>query len=227
MFDLGNYSGIIIAGLQQTLAVGVLAMLLAIVIGILGAVAKRSPNLLLKGPVTFYTATIRGIPELILLLLIFYGVPTMVQDFSSYLGYELILNLNPFVTGVLTLAFIYGAFSTEIFRGALNGIPKGQIEAAKALGMSPSQIFIRIQYPQVLRLAIPGLSNLWLLLVKATALISVIQLDEVMRMTQIAANATHKPFTAYIFAAFLYLGITLASMWIEKRLMKKYTRGYN
>ncbi len=227
MFDLEGYSSAIFAGLQQTLLVGILAMLLACFIGVVGALAKTSSVTFLRTLSSFYTATIRGIPELILLLLIFYGVPTFLQDVFAGLGYEVIINLNPFIAGVVTLGFIYGAFSTEVFRGAFGQVPKGQIEAAKAIGMNGWQIFFRITFPQALRFSIPGLSNVWMLLIKATALISVIQLDEVMRMTKIAANSTQKPFTAYAFAALLFLGITLISMGIQRYLENKYTKGYH
>jgi len=203
----------------------VVAMLLAIGIGMLGAVAKTSSVTPLRYLATFYTATIRGIPELILLLLVFYGVPTLIQDIAASMGYELVVDFNSFVAGTLTLAFIYGAFSTEVFRGAFNAVPKGQIEAANAMGMAPIKVFSRVKLPQAIRFAIPGLSNLWMLLIKATALISVIQLDEVMRMTKIAANATHKPFTAYLFAALLYLLITVISMGGQRLLEKRYMRG--
>ena len=226
MFDLGGYSGLIIGGLKQTLIVGLLAMLLATTIGMFGAIAKTSDNVVLRVIATFYTATIRGIPELILLLLIFYGLPTLVQDIGKNLGYDFILNFNSFAAGTLTLAFIYGAFSTEVFRGAFNSIPRGQIEAANAIGMSSRDLFLRIKLPQAIRFAIPGLSNLWMLLIKATALISIIQLDEVMRMTKIAANATHKPFTAYFFAALLFLGITIISLFVQKKLEARFGRGY-
>ena len=226
MFDLGGYSGLIIGGLKQTLSVGLLAMLLATTIGMFGAIAKTSDNVVMRVIATFYTATIRGIPELILLLLIFYGLPTLVQDIGKNLGYDFILNFNSFAAGTLTLAFIYGAFSTEVFRGAFNSIPRGQIEAANAIGMSSRDLFLRIKLPQAIRFAIPGLSNVWMLLIKATALISIIQLDEVMRMTKIAANATHKPFTAYFFAALLFLGITIISLFVQKKLEARFGRGY-
>lgn len=223
---LDGYLGIIFGGLKQTLLVGISAMVLAVFIGILGAVAKNGSNRLLALVVSFYTATIRGIPELILLLLIFYGVPTLVQDVASGLGHDITLNFNPFAAGILTLAFIYGAFATEAFRGAMNSVPKGQIEAAYAVGMTKSAMFWRIQLPQTIRFAIPGLGNIWMLLIKATALVSIIQLDDVMRMSKIAANATHKPFSAFIVAALIYLLITLVSMWIQKIIEKRYSRGY-
>jgi len=226
LFDLGGYSRIILIGLQQTLLVGLLAMVLACFIGMLSAKAKTSRSLLLRGIASFYTATIRGIPELILLLLVFYGVPTLLQDIAARGGFEIIIDLNPFVAGVLTLGFIYGAFATEVFRGAFDQVPKGQVEAAKAIGMKSSLIYWRISLPQALRYSIPGLSNVWMLLIKATALISVIQLDEVMRMTKVAANSTQKPFTAYLFAALLFLAITAVSMVIQKMLERRYSRGY-
>jgi His/Glu/Gln/Arg/opine family amino acid ABC transporter permease subunit len=226
MFDLDGYSYAIFLGLEQTLLVGLLAMLLACTIGVFGALAKTSSSHTLRIIASFYTATIRGIPELILLLLIFYGVPTLLQDFAANLGLDIIIDLNPFIAGVITLGFIYGAFSVEVFRGAFGQVPTGQIEAARAMGMRPWMIFYRILFPQALRYSIPGLSNVWMLLIKATALISVIQLDEVMRMTKIAANATQKPFTAYLFAALLFLAITLVSIFIQKYLENKYARGY-
>jgi His/Glu/Gln/Arg/opine family amino acid ABC transporter permease subunit len=226
MFDLGGYSGLILSGLKQTLLVGLSAMVITLVIGIFGALAKNSSRRSLKNIATFYTATIRGIPELILLLLIFYGVPTIVQDTLLNLGDEVVIDFNPFVAGTLTLAFIYGAFATEVFRGAMNAVPKGQIEAAYAVGMTPMRMFTRVQLPQAIRFAIPGISNIWMLLIKATALISIIQLDDVMRMSKVAANATREPFTIYLFAALLYLTITVVSMLVQKKLEKHYSRGY-
>lgn len=226
MFGLDSYLGLILSGLKQTLLVGLAAMLLALIIGMLCAIAKNSTNKLLKAIATFYTATIRGIPELILLLVIFYGVPTLIQDISLQMGSEVTIDFNSFVAGVLTLAFIYGAFATEVFRGAMNAVPKGQIEAAYSVGMTPTLMFFRVQLPQTIRFAIPGISNIWMLLIKATALVSIIQLDDVMRMSKIAANATKQPFTIYLFAALLYLAITIISMLIQKQLEKRYSRGY-
>ena len=226
MFDLSGYSGLILSGLKQTLLVGLSAMVVAVFIGISGAVAKNSSNRFLRGAATFYTATVRGIPELILLLVIFYGVPTLLQDILLSLGYEVVIDFSPFVAGVLTLAFIYGAFATEVFRGAMNAVPKGQIEAAYSVGMTPFLMFIRVQLPQTIRFAIPGISNIWMLLVKATALISIIQLDDVMKMSKVAANATHQPFTVYLFAAFIYLSITVLSTLVQKKLEARYSRGF-
>jgi polar amino acid transport system permease protein/octopine/nopaline transport system permease protein/arginine/ornithine transport system permease protein len=224
LFDLEGYAPIIIAGLKNTLLVGVSAMCLAIVFGLLGAWAKNASSRLIRFLANVYTTVVRGVPELILLLLFYYGFPQLVQDLASSFGYELIIDLNPFLAGTLTIGFIYGAFCTEVFRGARNSVPKGQAESALALGMSGFLLYRRILLPQMMYFALPGLGNIWLVLIKATALISVIQLDEIMRMAKIAANATREPFTAYFLASLLFLGITVLSMIGQHYLEKKWAR---
>ncbi len=224
MFDLEGYAPIIIAGLKNTLLVGFSAMCLAMLFGLLGAWARNSSTAVIRFAAHSYTTVVRGVPELILLLLFYYGFPQLVQDFSASLGYELTINLNPFIAGTLTIGFIYGAFCAEVFRGAFNAIPKGQAESALALGMSGWLLYRRILLPQMMYFALPGLGNVWLVLIKATALISVIQLDEIMRMAKIAANATREPFTAYFLASLLFLGITVLSMIGQHYLEKRWSR---
>lgn len=224
MFELGGYAPIIIGGLKNTLLVGVSAMCLAIIFGLLGAWAKSASSNLIRFFASVYTTVVRGVPELILLLLFYYGFPQLVQDLAESFGYEFTLDLNPFLAGTLTIGFIYGAFCTEVFRGAFNSVPKGQSESALALGMSGFLLYRRILLPQMLFFALPGLGNIWLVLIKATALISIIQLDEIMRMTKVAANATREPFTAYFLASLLFLGITVVSMIAQHYLEKKWAR---
>lgn len=222
LFDLDGYTPIIIAATKNTLLVGISAMLLAIIFGLIGSWAKVAPQAYIRGLANTYTTVVRGVPELILLLLFYYGFPQLIQDFSESLGYEVLIDIDPFLAGALTIGFIYGAFCTEVFRGAFASIPRGQTEAAHALGMSSFLMFRRILFPQALYFALPGLGNVWLVLIKATALISIIQLDEIMRMTKIAANATREPFTAYFLASLLFLAITAVSMlgqyYLEKRV---------
>lgn len=218
MFDLQGYGWMLWQGLTITLLIGVCALLLAIVMGLLGAWGKLTSNRTANLVAGAYTTMIRGIPELILLLIIFYGTPTLVQSLAERFGYDIIIDFNPFVAGVLTLGFIYGAFATEVFRGAFLAIPKGQIEAAHAVGMSRILTFRRILLPQIWRFALPGLGNVWMVLIKATALVSVIQLEELMRMTFIAVGATKLPFTFYFIASLMYLGITMVSMLGQQRI---------
>lgn len=197
MFDLKGYGGLLLDGLWMTLAVGLSSMLLALLLGLLGSWAKLSRNPIAVWFADLYTTVVRGIPELILLLLVYFGIPTLIQDIAARFGHDITINLNPFMAGTLAIGFIYGAFSTEVFRGAFMSIAPGQLEAAKAMGMGRSLSFRRILLPQAMRFALPGLGNVWMVLIKATALVSIIQLDELMRKTKIAANATHEPFTFY------------------------------
>jgi ABC-type arginine transport system permease subunit len=164
-----------------------------------------------------YTTLVRGVPELVLILLVYYGVPTMIQDMTSAMGREIILDLNPFLAGTCTIGFIYGAFATEVFRGAYLAVDTGQIEAAKAVGMNRVLTFRRVLLPQMWRFALPGLGNVWMVLIKATALISVIQLPELMRNADIAARATRSPFTWFFAASLIYLGITILSLLAQQR----------
>ncbi len=221
MLDLHGYGGLLFKGAQLTVYVGVLAMVVAILLGLTAALCKLSGSRIVRFLSETYTTIIRGIPELVLILLVYYGVPTLIQDLSALFGKEIYLSINPFAAGVITIGFIYGAFTTEVFRGAYLAVPKGQIEAAKACGMSRSLTFRRITLPQMWRFALPGLGNVWMVLIKATALISVIQLPELMRNADIAARATRKPFTCFFAASLFYLGITIVSnifqQWAESR----------
>ncbi len=225
MFDLKGYGWILLEGVQVTVIVAVAAMALATALGMIGAWGKLSDSALARRTAGVYTTVIRGIPELILLLLVFYGVPTLIQDTLARLGQDVIIDLDPYTAGSLTIGFIYGAFATEVFRGAFLAVPKGQIDAAKAAGMSQAVIFRRVLVPQMWRFALPGLGNVWMVLLKATALMSVIQVDELMRNARIAAGATHLPFTFYFAASLIYLGLTVVSMALQGRAEAWANRG--
>ena len=217
MLNLNGYSWLLWQGTQLTILVGLFSMVIAIVLGLIGAWGKLVKAKIPRAAADSYTTVFRGIPELVLILLVYYGVPTVIQDLAKAVGREIIIDVNPFVAGVITIGFIYGAFSTEVFRGAYLAVPNGQIEAARSVGMSPARAFRRVILPQMWRYALPGLGNVWMVLIKATALISVIQLPELMRNADIAARATHLPFTWYFTASLIYLGITIVSMLIQQR----------
>lgn len=217
MIDLQGYGWLLLKGLQLTILVGLASMVIAVFLGLVGAWGKLSGARLARMAAGTYTTVIRGIPELVLILLVYYGVPTLIQDISAAAGRGIIVNLNPFTAGVATIGFIYGAFATEVFRGAYLAVPKGQTESARAMGMSSAMAFRRITLPQMWRFALPGLGNVWMVLIKATALISVIQLPELMRNADVAARATRMPFTFYFVASLLYLGITILSMIVQQR----------
>ena len=212
-------------GLELTILVGLCAMAVALAMGLLGAWGKLSRARPGRWTAGTYTTVVRGVPELLLILLVYYGVPTLIQDLAAGAGYDLVLDLDPLVAGVITIGFIYGAFATEVFRGAFLALPRGQIEAARAIGMGPALTFRRIVLPQMWRFALPGLGNVWMVLIKATALISVIQLDELMRSADIAARATRLPFTFFFAASLFYLGITIVSMVVQRRAEAWANRG--
>ena len=225
MLDLRGYGWMLWQGLELTILVGLGAMAVALALGLIGAWGKLSRARAGRWAAGTYTTVIRGVPELLLILLVYYGVPTLIQDIAEGAGYEIIVDLNPFVAGVVTIGFIYGAFATEVFRGAFLAVPRGQIEAAHAIGMCRALTFRRIVLPQMWRFALPGLGNVWMVLIKATALISVIQLPELMRNAQIAMGATKLPFTFFFVASLFYLGITIVSMVVQRRAEAWANRG--
>jgi His/Glu/Gln/Arg/opine family amino acid ABC transporter permease subunit len=225
MLDLRGYGWMLWDGLQITILVGICSMAVALLLGLIGAWGKLSRSKLAQGLAGTYTTVIRGIPELLLILLVYYGAPTLIQNIATRFGHDLIIDVNPFLAGFITLGFIYGAFTTEVFRGAFLAIPSGQIEAARAIGMSRTLAFRRVILPQVWRFALPGLGNVWMVLIKATALISVIQLPELMRNADVAARAVRLPFTFFFAASLLYLGITILSMLIQQRAEAWANRG--
>ncbi len=212
MMNIRGYGWLLWEGVRLTVAVGVVSMAIAMLLGLIGAWGKLSDSRITRSMAGVYTTVIRGVPELVIILLVYYGVPTLLIDIAN-----VSIDFNPFIAGVLTIGFIYGAFSTEVFRGSYLAVSKGQIEAAMAVGMNRSQMFFRILLPQMWRFALPGLGNVWMVLIKATALVSVIQLPELMRNADVAARSTHKPFTCYFIASLIYLVITIVSLTIQQR----------
>lgn len=212
-------------GSLLTVAVSLASAAIATVLGLLGASAKLSGRRPLVVLATFYTSIVRGIPELVMMLLIFYGGAIGLNTLLEKMGSESSVDLNPFVAGSFTIGFIYGAYMTETFRGAILAIPKGQMEAAWAFGMSPAKTFFRITLPQMVRYALPGFTNNWLVLIKATALVSLIGLQDMTYLAKQASAAAREPFIFFLFTAALYLIYTSASLWALGRLNARYSLG--
>ncbi len=204
----------------MTILVSLSAMGLGIFISIFAAWAKISGHFILKLISNFYTTVIRGIPELLVIYLIFFGGSAGIMFVAKIFGYNGYIELHAFTMGTISIGIISGTYSTEVFRGAYNVIDKGQAEAAKTLGLSKINIFIKVLAPQILRHALPGLGNVWQITLKDTALISVTGLVEIMRQTKVAANTTHSPFTFYLAAAVLYLILTTFSSKAFNKLEK-------
>ena len=210
----------------MTIAVAITAMLIGFLFALIFTPLKLSKNKFLNLIANSYTTVIRGVPELLVIYLLFFGGTGAVMYVASIFGYNEYIEINAFITGAFSIGIISGAYSTEVFRGAIQSIDKGQFEAAKVLGVGKFAQFYKIILPQMLRLAIPNLSNVWQITLKDTSLISVTGLVEIMRQSYIAAGSTRDPLFFYCFAAILYLMLTYISMKIINRLEIKYSRGY-
>ncbi len=225
MFSLHGYGPSIFEGTILTLEVSLASLFLAIFLGFFGAMAKLSRSLVLSSIAKIYTTVIRGIPDLVLMLLVYFGGQVLINRLAPLLGYDQYVDINPFIAGISTIGFIFGAYMTETFRGAILAVNPGQLEAGYAYGMSGIQVFSRILLPQMVRHALPGFGNNWLVLVKTTALVSIIGLDDMVRKAGMAAGATRKPFTFYVVVAINYLLITTVSIYLLKYLEERYSVG--
>ncbi len=209
-----------------TAGVAVCALVLALFLGLSGAAAKLSGNRFLRGAAAFYTTVVRGTPELLVILLVYYDLQGLLNAAREGLEYEEVWIIPPFWGGVVGIGAYYGAYMTETFRGAILAVPRGQSEAAASLGMHPAVVFFRVVFPQMLRYALPGICNNWLVLLKATALVSVIGLsDDMMAVASQAKSKTRDPFLFYFAVACGYLLFTAVSDFIFARLRRRARRG--
>jgi putative lysine/arginine/ornithine/histidine/octopine transport system permease protein len=225
MLDLQGFGPMLLQGTLMTIQVALWATVFGVSIGIAVALMKLSSSRVARLAGDIYTTVVRGVPILVLILLFYFGALSGVNSIARAFGYTRFIDLSAFVAGIMALSLAFGAYATEVFRGAFQSIPKGQIEAARALGMSRFTAFRRISLPQVWRLALPGLGNIFLVILKETALVSVIGLEELMRKTEFAVGFTREPFTFYLFAAFIYLGLTIITMVVLQTLERRANRG--
>ena len=227
MLDLHGFGPALLEGTWMTVRLSLASLALGLLLGLLGASAKVSPRWYLRGLGGFYTSVVRGVPETLWVLVAYFGTVSTLNWIGSHFGHPQ-LSFSPFVAGTLALGLCFGAYATEVFRGALLSIPPGQKEAGQARGLSPLRLFWRITLPQLWRVALPGLGNLYLILLKDTALVSLITLNELMRQARVAGQATREPFTFLFAAALIYLALTVVIMaalhWFERRANRGYTR---
>ncbi len=242
MLNLQGYEASILKGAMLTIEVALLSLLLAVILGMLAALAKLSPYRTPRVIATVYTTVIRGIPDLVLMMLIFYGGQILLNnslytlnewlnqwigsgnpahEWTSYLPDY--IGVSPFSAGIITIGFIFGAYMAETFRGAILAVDKGELEAAKAYGMSPALAFRRVLFPQMIRHALPGFGNNWLVLLKTTALVSIIGLEDMVRVGALAAGSTKMPFTFYMTVAVIFLFFTSVSTGLLKLVERKYS----
>lgn len=221
---LYGYLPAILEGLGLTLRVSALSLAIACVFGLIGAAAKLSGSRAARWSAEVYTTLIRGMPELVLMLLIFYGGQIGINKLAESQGWDYI-DIPPFIAGVLTIGFIFGAYLTETFRGAILAVPKGQAEAGLAFAMSRNMVWRRIVLPQMVRHAIPGFANNWLIMIKASALVSIIGLDDMVHRVGLAAASTRAPFTFYVAVALIYLTLTSVSIFALSRVEARFSLG--
>jgi len=210
MEKLLDFAPLLGRGALTTIGVALFSLALATLLGVLGAAAKAGGGLMARGGAHTYTTIVRGIPDLVLILLVYFGGQRFINDLGDLLGWDYV-EISKFWAGVGAIGFIYGAYLTETFRGAYLAVPRGQLEAARALGLGRLAILWKVLIPQVLRFALPGYGNVWMVLVKSTAVVSVIGLEDLVGLADKAGKATREPFLFFVAVIFVYLAITSAS----------------
>jgi polar amino acid transport system permease protein len=217
----------LVAGAWLTLRLALAAFPLGILIGLGVALMKLSRSRMPRALGTIYTTIFRGLPELLTIFIVYYGGQILMTRLMRLVWPESTAEADGFTAGVIALALVVGAYSSEVFHAAIGGVPSGQREAAAALGLNRRHAFQLVVLPQLWRLALPGLSNNWLVLLKDTSLVSVIALTDLMRQTQIIVGATKQPFTFFALACGIYLVFSLISTVIARRLEARANRGWS
>jgi len=219
-----GYLPFILTGTVLTVQVALLSLVIACALGMLAAAAKLSDSAAARLIGGVYTTLIRGIPDLVLMTLLFFGGQIAINHLTDALGLGYV-DVSPFAAGVVTIGFIFGAYMGETFRGAILAVPRGEIEAGAAFGMSPARVFFRITLPAMVRHALPGFGNNWLVLMKTTALVSVIGLHDMVFKAGQAGGATRQPFSFYLLVALLFLLLTAVSNLGLRYLERRYSVG--
>ena len=226
MENLIRYAPLLAQGALVTVALALTSLALATLLGGLGAAGRVAGGRVARGAVLAYTTIVRGIPDLVVILLIYFGGQRLVNVVLNALGAEPV-SVSPFLAGMISIGFIYGAYLTETFRGAFLAVPPGQAEAARALGMHPFPAFWTVVRPQLLRFALPGYANVWQVLVKSTAVVSVIGLQDLVGLADNAGKTVRQPFLFFTVVLGVYLLITWVSTTIFDRMERRGARGFS
>ncbi|MEO5322649.1 ABC transporter permease [Mesorhizobium sp. CC13] len=212
-------------GVFITVSLALVTLPLGLMIGFLVALAKRSeePSLRLAGNI--YTTIFRGLPELLTLFLVFYGAQIGIQQLVRLVSPETTVEINSFIAGMVALGVVFSSYASEVFLSAFRAIPRGQYEGGYSVGLSPRQTMRLVILPQLVRIALPGLSNLWLILLKDTALVSAVGLTDIVRQASIAARVTKQAFLFFGVSCLIYLALAIISSFginaIERRVGKR------
>lgn len=221
MESIWEYRYLLLSGTVVTVQLAVGSLILSVALGLAGASAKLAHNPISNRFASAYTTLVRGVPDLVLMMLLFYGGQQIVNELGTVTGWWDYLEIDQFIAGIGSIGFVFGAYMTETFRGAILAIPRGQIEAGISCGMTNLTIFRRITWPQMVRHALPGFTNNWLVLIKATALVSVIGLHDLVWNASTAGRSVREPFTFMFAVLLIYLALTAISdiglRWLDRR----------
>ena len=221
MDSVWEYRNLLLSGTAVTIQLALASLTLSVLLGLIGASAKLAVNPISRRIASIYTTLVRGVPDLVLMMLLFYGGQQVVNDLGGATGWWDYVEINQFIAGVWSIGFVFGAYMTETFRGAILAIPRGQIEAGISCGMTPLLIFRRITWPQMVRHALPSFTNNWLVLIKATALVSVIGLHDLVWNASTAGRSVREPFSFMFAVLIIYLILTACSdvglRWLDRR----------
>jgi His/Glu/Gln/Arg/opine family amino acid ABC transporter permease subunit len=224
MENLVRYAPLLAGGALVTIALALLSLALATLLGALGAAGRLGGGPVARAVVLAYTTIVRGIPDLVLLLLVYFGGQRLANAAGAALGLGPV-TVSPFLAGVIAIGFIYGAYLAETFRGAYLTVPEGQIEAGRALGLHTLALHWTVTLPQLVRFALPGYANVWQVLVKSTAVVSVIGLQDLVGLADNAGKTVRQPFVFFAAVLGVYLLITWASTAVFDRAERRYARG--
>lgn len=225
MQSLIEYRRLLLEGALVTIELALLSLVLATALGALGAAGRIGGGPIPRALVLAYTTVVRGIPDLVMLLLVYFGGQRLLNSTLAVFG-EGAINLPPFWAGVIAIGFIYGAYLTETFRGAFMTIPRGQLEAGHALGLRGFTLHRKITAPQLVRFALPGYANVWQVLVKSTAVVSVIGLQDLVGLANDAGKTAREPFLFFATVLVVYLLITWVSTQVFERMERRFATGH-
>ncbi|WP_157015474.1 ABC transporter permease [Mesorhizobium xinjiangense] len=215
----------IASGVAITVSLALATLPIGLLAGFLVALAKRSPEPSLRLAGNIYTTIFRGLPELLTLFLVFYGAQIGLQQVLHLFDPEASIEINSFVAGMVALGAVFSSYASEVFLSAFRAIPAGQYEGAYSIGLTNGQTMRLVILPQLVRIALPGLSNLWLILLKDTALVSVIGLADILRQTGIAARVTRQAFLFFGTACLIYLVLAILSSFAFTLIERRVGRG--
>jgi polar amino acid transport system permease protein len=226
LFGPNGWSGLLLEGAVVTILLAVTTVPFGFGAGLALAVLKLSPNRVVRAFCDAYTTFFRGIPDLLSLFIVYFGLQALIDRLSKVLGLETQIDLNAFFAGVIALSVVVAAYSSEVWVAALKAVPKGQHEAAQSLGLDTKKTFVFVLMPQLVRIALPGLGNIWTILLKDTSLISTLAVIDLLRAASEASKNTTRPILFYSAAAAIYLVFSILSGILQSNLERRANRGF-